>query len=178
MAKFVYSPDDIKYTDGFAPEKYTTADDIREHKRKQRRKDKGGAYNKICEYIDSNNIMEFHVLQKRITVDMPDSLNFFYEKWNYFKSYVDSRRFAAKNGFGTMSYDEVYNAYLQMQKDYEHLRIIKCKYKELIDVLKADNLNLRKYICEIGGELQGDSQGIQDFWQTIDLSQYELLESE
>lgn len=169
MAKFVYSLDDVHFSEGFAPDCYATADDKREHKRKRKRVDKADNYSMILDFIDENNIMEFHILRKRITSDFPELLDTLYDKWNMFKAYCDSRRFASAHGFGSMSYDEMANEYKRILHDYDYIRQSSADLRECNDELKAANDKLRKYIMEVAGSSAGDSDPVQ-FWQHVELS--------
>ena len=71
-----------------------------------------------------------------------------------------------------MSYDEMAKHYKDMLKDYEYMSKRLDEVKQQFKELKKQDLALRKYIFELGGSIQGDSQGLEDFYKIYDPDDY------
>lgn len=146
--KYKYDASEIQESKGFDLDSYITYENQRFVKSKHKKSENFQNISKIHSIIIDRKFIEICELTDYIHENVPELSECLYDNYYSFKSYIDSRSRL------TLLQNKFTERIEHLERDNQSLRDsladLREDYRELNDL----DLELRKYICEIGGDIQ------------------------
>lgn len=161
--KHKYDASEIVETESFDLDSYITYENQRFVKSKNKKSESFLNISKIHQIIIDRKFTEICELTDYIHENVPELCECLYDNFYSFRSYIDSRTnlHRLKN--------QLIERIDRLEKDNQYLRKELDDERESSKALRDQDLKLRKYICELGGDVQKPLMhlGIYDY-ETLD----------